>query len=90
MHKKIIAFKIIEFPHNANNIYNVIINIVREYRCESKIRSFTFDNATVNKVVINKLCRVLKLDFGGYVFHIRCVCHIFNLIVQDGLKYIKS
>ena len=90
MHKKIIAFKIVEYPHNANTIFNAIMLIIKEYKCESKIRSFTFDNASVNKVVIDKLYRVLQPDFGGYLFHIRCVCHIFNLIVQDGLKHVKD
>ena len=90
MHKKIIAFKIVEYPHNANTIFNAIMLIIKEYKCESKIRSFTFDNASVNKVVIDKLHRVLQPDFGGYLFHIRCVCHIFNLIVQDGLKHVKD
>ena len=57
MHKRIIAFKIVEYPHNAQTIFNAIINIVKEYKCESKIRSFTFDNAIINKVVIDKLHR---------------------------------
>lgn len=29
MHKRIITFKIIEFSHNANNIFNVIMTIIR-------------------------------------------------------------
>lgn len=90
MHKKIIYFKIIEFPHNANNIFIAIMNIIKEYLCESKIHSFMFDNASVNNVVIDKLYRVLQSNFGGYLFHIRCVSHIFNLIVQDGLKHMKD
>lgn len=90
MHKKIIAFKIIEFPYNANNIFNAIISIVREYYCEGKIRSFTFDNVSVNKIVAQKLHRTLQPDFGGHLFYIRCVCHILNLIVQNGLKHIKD
>lgn len=81
MHKKIITFKTIEYSHNVTNIFSAIMNIIREYKCESKIRSFTFDNANVNKSVIDKLHRVLQPNFGGYLFHIRCVCHIFNLIV---------
>lgn len=90
MHKRIIAFKIIEYPHNTPSIFSAIMNIIREYKYESKIRSFTFDNANVNKSVIEKLQRVLQPKFGDYLFHIRCVCHILNLIVQDDLKYVKD
>lgn len=49
-----------------------------------------FDNINVNKSVVDKLCRVLNSDFDDFLFHIRCVCHIFNLIVQNGMKYIKD
>lgn len=41
-------------------------------------------------VVVDKLYRVRQPDFGEYLFHIRYVCHILNLIVQDGSKYIKD
>lgn len=40
MHKKFINFKIIEFPHSTNNILNNIMHIIREYRCERKIRLY--------------------------------------------------
>lgn len=58
--------------------------------CKSKIRSFTFDKVNVNKPVVDKLCRVLQPDFDGYLFYVRCVYHIINLILQDGLKHIKN
>lgn len=29
------------------------------------------------------------MDFGGFLFHVLCIWHIFNLIVQDILKHIS-
>lgn len=90
MHKKIIAFRCVEYPHNATNIYMVLKDIIQEYGMQEMVRSFTFDNASVNKVVIEKFIDDLNPKFGGLFFHQRCVCHIINLIVKDGLEYIKS
>lgn len=47
-------------------------------------------NASVNKPVINTLCRVFNQDFGDCLFYVLCACHIFNLIVQDKMKYISK
>lgn len=54
------------------------------------VRSFTFDNASVNKRVIEKFINNLNPSFESLFFHQRCVCHIINLIVKDGLEHIKS
>lgn len=50
-----------------------VTQIFRDYNCESKIRSFTFNNASVNKLVVDKLCKVLSHDFGDVLFHVYCV-----------------
>lgn len=63
--------------------------IIKKYRCETKIRSFTFDNASINKLVVDQLCRILNPNFDGFPFHVHCICHIFNIIVQDELKQIN-
>lgn len=59
-------------------------NII-EYCCETKISNFIFDNATINKPIIDKLCRALNLDFDSFLFYVHCVWHILYLIVQDGM-----
>ena len=51
----------------------------------------TMDNAVANDSAIEKLKRKLNEKNGtlvleGEVLHNRCVCHITNLIVGDGLK----
>lgn len=61
-----------------------------EYNTADKIFSITFDNATNNTVVIDQLRRCLHPPYGGIFFHMRCACHIINLMVQDGLKLIEK
>ena len=52
----------------------------------------TVDNASSNNVAVLELSK--KLDMWGTNFmegkhlHVRCMTHILNLIVQDGLKEI--
>lgn len=90
MHKKIIAFRCVDYPHNATNIYMVLKDIIQEYGMQEMVRNFTFDNVSVNKVVVDKFINDMNPIFGSLFFHQRCVCHIINLIVKDGLTHIKS
>ena len=64
-------------------------SVFREYGIQSKIFSITFNNASNNKSVINLFIRTVREGPLSEVFHVRCVCHIINLIVQDGLKLIS-
>lgn len=43
-----------------------------------------------NEPIINKLRRVLNRDFDGFLVHVRCICLLFNSIVQKGLKHISE
>ena len=51
-----------------------------------KIIFLAFDNATNNTAAIELFNRQLKIPVGNDLFHVRCVCHIINLIVKDGIK----
>ena len=77
-----------EFSHNANNIFQCINGIFREFDIVDKVFSITFDNHTANTAAIEYFKRNLSTPHAGQFFHLRCVCHIINLVVQDGLKHI--
>lgn len=88
--KRIIRFCLMETPHDALNMYNVILKSIQDWHIEDKIFSFTLDNASVNTAMINflkeNLLEKCLLHCQGKLFHIRCASHVFNIIVQDGLK----
>ena len=48
------------------------------------------DNASVNDRAINILRGALNPIFHPYFFYSRCVTHILNLVVQDGMKDMDS
>lgn len=59
----------------------------------NKICSITVDNARSNDVAVRVLKNVFNMRkallAGGKLFHVRCVAHITNLLVQDGLGEIS-
>nr|XP_009774458.1 PREDICTED: zinc finger BED domain-containing protein RICESLEEPER 2-like [Nicotiana sylvestris] len=66
-----------------------IIDYLREWGLQ-KIFTVTVDNASSNDVTVEKLSDKLD-DWGtnsinGQHLHMRCMAHIINLIVKDGLK----
>ena len=63
--------------------------VFREYDIQSKIFSITFDNTSNNKSIINLFIRTIREGPLSEIFHVRCIFHIINLIVQDGLKLIS-
>jgi len=70
------------------------------WNLEKRLFALTLDNASnKNKCVIsvvkelNKLAKLQKyspLICGGIFFHVRCLCHILNLVAQNGLTVIGS
>ena len=90
MNKNIIAFRALDYPHTSENIFNYIFNVFQEYDITSKIISITFDNASANTSAINMFKDQLRPVMNGKLFHGRCVCHIINLLIQDGLSKIND
>jgi hypothetical protein len=84
--KRIIGFVQIEHPHNANNIFTLIYELLTNFAIDGKIMTITFHNASNNIGAASLLQSQLRLILNGQFFHIRCICHILNLCVQDGLN----
>ena len=89
LHKKVLGFLLICHPHDVPNIYECITSVFKEYDIVNKIFSITFDNASNNTSAIDLFVKTIRTGPQKEMFHVRCVCHIFNLIVQDGLKLIS-
>ncbi|XP_070043263.1 zinc finger BED domain-containing protein RICESLEEPER 2-like [Nicotiana tomentosiformis] len=70
-----------------------ISNCLLEWKLD-KVFTITVDNASLNDVTVKELSK--KLDMwktnmmSGKHLHVRCMAHILNLIVQDGLKEIDA
>ena len=92
LHNRIINFTKIT-SHVGEEIGKMIEICLREWRIE-KVFSIVVDNASSNDSAIEYLKRRMKIDktlmYGGKYLHLRCACHILNLIVKDGLKELKS
>jgi hypothetical protein len=91
---RIIRFCLVETPHDAWNMFGVVLNSLRDWNIEDKLFSFTMDNAEVNTKMLKHLKDNLVdrnlIHHEGKLLHVRCAAHVLNLIVQDGLKTMKS
>ena len=88
LHKKMLGFRLICHPHDGPNIYECLTSVFKEYDIVNKIFSITFDNASNNTSAIDLFVKTIRTGSQKEMFHVRCVCHIINLIVQDSLKYL--
>ena len=88
LHKKILNFCTVE-SHKGEIMGRDLDICLREWGV-SKVFTVTVDNASSNTTSLNQLtgkliargCDILK----GKYLHMRCIAHIINLIVTDGLK----
>uniref|UniRef100_A0A803MDM2 BED-type domain-containing protein n=1 Tax=Chenopodium quinoa TaxID=63459 RepID=A0A803MDM2_CHEQI len=91
LHKRILNFQMMD-GHKGKEIGKVVETCILEWGIEEKISCVTVDNASSNDVAISHLRKKLsdKLVLGGEFFHMRCVAHVLNLIVRDGLSKVKN
>ncbi|KAL6585634.1 hypothetical protein OROMI_002278 [Orobanche minor] len=90
LQKKIIAFRKI-VSHKGVDIGEAVVQVLKERGLE-KILCCTVDNASANDGAVRYISDFLDSRktniLGGKYLHLRCVAHITNLIVMDGLEEI--
>jgi hypothetical protein len=89
LQKRILNFCPIS-SHKGVDIARSIEDCVRSWGLIDKVFSVTLDNAASNDVTCVSLTSLFVANkssiHGGKLLHMRCVAHIGNLIVQEGLK----
>ncbi|KAL6564576.1 hypothetical protein OROMI_016026 [Orobanche minor] len=92
LHKRIINFTKIT-SHIGEEIGKLVEVCLRDWGIE-KLFSIVVDNASSNDTAIDYLKKRMKSEstllFEGKYLHLRCACHILNLIVKDGLKELNA
>ncbi|GJS06962.1 zinc finger BED domain-containing protein RICESLEEPER 2-like protein [Tanacetum coccineum] len=85
MMKRVIAFEDFPVPHTGSALARVLRKTFVNFNLEDKIMSITLDNASNNTSAIGKQKLKYEPPMNGRFYHNRCVAHIINLVVQDGL-----
>nr|GEY52412.1 zinc finger BED domain-containing protein RICESLEEPER 2-like [Tanacetum cinerariifolium] len=85
MMTRVIAFEYFPAPHSGSALAKTLRNVFVNFNLENKIMSITLDNASNNTLAIGKLKLKYDPPTEGRFYHSRCVAHIINLCVQDGL-----
>ncbi|GJR63610.1 zinc finger BED domain-containing protein RICESLEEPER 2 [Tanacetum coccineum] len=85
MHKRVINFKRIN-SHRGEDIGRVLLKCINGWGIKN-VMTITVDNITLNDTALKYLIEHLPSMYdNGKHFHIRCMAHIINLVVKDGLK----
>lgn len=89
---KILSFCAFPPPHTGAGIATKVLALLKEWGLEKRVFTITVDNASSNDNMQGILKKQLRksLVCNGEFFHIRCVAHILNLIVQKGLEVIDA
>ena len=89
LQKRIIGFPLLDVAHNSRNISDRVLNVLVNFDIHKRIIAITLDNASANKIAI-ELMRPNLSGFHEELFHVRCACHIVNLIVKEGLDLVHE
>ncbi|KAM2857619.1 hypothetical protein PS2_001838 [Malus domestica] len=95
LHKKILNFCVIP-NHKGESIAQLLEECLVEWGIE-KVLTITVDNASANDSGLRDLVHRISgwgihnaLLHDGKYLHMRCVAHILNLVVNDGIKMLNT
>ena len=90
--KKILALKSLENNYTGETLCETVKGLLLEWKINKKLCTVTVEHSSSNNNMVHNL--ITWLDHQGYpphkrkLFHIPCITHIINLLVQDGLDEI--
>ena len=80
--------------HKGREIGKMVEKCIYEWGIEKKLSTITVDNASSNDAAVGYLKEKFSKErffiLNGDVLHIRCIVHILNLIVKDGLNEVRD
>jgi hypothetical protein len=90
--KRIIGFRPLPPLHTGQAIADRLTQTLLDWKAINKVAFVTLDNASSNNLAMTRLQRFLddRSHPGGTTtsayFHVRCLAHVINLVVKEGLK----
>ncbi|KAI7935795.1 hypothetical protein MJO28_016666 [Puccinia striiformis f. sp. tritici] len=97
LNKSIISFRPLLSPHTGQVIADRLSQVLIEWGALNKLAFITLDNASSNNLAVSRLQRFINnrslvpgQPATSPYFHVRCLAHVINLVVKDGLKQISG
>ncbi|XP_057248896.1 zinc finger BED domain-containing protein RICESLEEPER 2 [Beta vulgaris subsp. vulgaris] len=94
LQKRVLSFVHIPPPRKGKDIANCIFKCLKECDIMNKVFKVSVDNAIANdsfiQIIKDTFSLTKRLLCGGALFHVRCCAHILNIMVQHGLKQVKT
>ncbi|KAH9459497.1 hypothetical protein Pst134EA_033029 [Puccinia striiformis f. sp. tritici] len=90
--KVIMSFRPLPPPHTGPAIADRLSQVMIEWKVVDKVCFVTLDNASSNNLAMTRVQRFINDRQHGpdlatsSHFHVRCLAHVINLVVKDGLK----
>ncbi|CAA0806027.1 Unknown protein [Striga hermonthica] len=94
--KRILSLFHVEGRHTGHKLAETFTEVMVSWFVEKRLFSLTLDNASSNKVAVEEIIDDLKENANACLvcedifFHVRCACHILNLVARDGLSVISK
>jgi len=93
--KRIVNFVHVQGRHTGTKLSETFTELMVKWYIDKRMFALTLDNASANEVAVKDIISDLRANASstalicdGLFFHVRCACHILNLVARDGLSVI--
>jgi hypothetical protein len=93
--KRIVGFFHVEGRYTGKKLALTFLEVMVKWYVEKKLFSLTLVNVSANEVAVNDVIANLRDVCASLVcdeifFHVRCACHVLNLVARDGMNMIAG